>query len=112
MSRVDQINELLKHELALLISQEVFAPDFLITVSYVDCSPDLNNAKVGISVLPDKFSGTALEKLKKHSALFNKALNKKIKIRRIPRLSWKIDTTEKEAAELEDVLAKIREEEA
>jgi len=111
MSRVEQINTILKHELANLISQEIPTPNFLITVMYVDCSPDLNNAKIGISILPDKFSGTALKKLRKHSSQFNKTLTRKLNIRKIPKFNWKIDPTEKEAGELENILAKIRRDE-
>lgn len=108
MSRVEQVNELLKKELANLISQEVLTPDFLITVLYVDCAPNFDSAKIGISVLPEKFTGTALEKLRKQSSQFGKALNKKLNLRKIPKFYWTIDTTKKEADELEDILEKIR----
>ncbi len=108
MSRVDQINELLHQELAKLISKEVEAPNFMITISYVDCSPDFKSAKIGISVLPEKFSGTALEKLRSHSPQFINNLNKKLKLKSIPRLNWLIDTTEKEAREIEEILDKIK----
>ncbi len=108
MSRVDQVNGLLRYELANLISREVATPDFLITVIYVDCAPNLESAKIGISVLPEKFTGTALEKLRKHSMQFSNILNKKLKLRKIPKFNWIIDTTEKEASELEKILGKIK----
>ena len=110
MSRVEQINELIRGELASLISREIFLPDGLITISYVDCSPDLNNAKIGISVLPDKFNGTALKKLRSHSGQFANTLKKKINIKKIPKLNWLIDTTEKNAANIENLLYQIRQE--
>ena len=51
MSRINQVNELLKNELANLIVQEIPMHNVLITISYVDCSTDLKNAKIGISVV-------------------------------------------------------------
>ena len=110
MSRVDQINELIRNELANLISREIFLPDGLITISYVDCSPDLNNAKIGVSVLSEKFNGTALKKLRHQSGQFANTLKKKLKIKKIPKFNWLIDTTEKKAADIEGLLYQIRQE--
>ncbi len=110
MSRIDQINELLHQELAELISKEIEAPNFLITISYVDCSPDLKKAKIGLSVLPENFSGTALKKLRNHSSQFSKSLNKKLKLRNIPYFNWIIDETEKNAREIDNILEQIKQE--
>jgi len=107
MPRIDQINELIRSELANLISREIFLKDGLITVSYVDCSPDLNNAKIGISVLPDNFCGTALKKLRSQSGQFANTLKKKLKIKKIPRFTWLIDTTEVKAAAIDDLFVEI-----
>jgi len=107
MSRINQINELLRSELANIITQEIKLDNGLITVCYVDCSPDLKNAKIGISVLPDNQYGTALKKLKQHSSQFCKILKKKLNLRNIPKFNWIIDDTEKNAAEIEEVLKQI-----
>jgi len=37
-------------------------------------------------------------------------LRKKLKIRQIPKFNWTLDTTESKAAEIEEVLKKIKEE--
>jgi len=110
MPRIEQINELLKKELANLINREISLENGLITVSYVNCSPDLKNAKIGISVLPDNLVGTALNKLKKHSGQFSNILKKKIRLRQIPRFNWIIDATEKEANKIERILEQIKNE--
>ncbi len=111
MSRhIEQVNELLKEKLAHLISKEIPLENGLITVVYVDTSPDLKYAKVAVSVLPENVAGTALEKLKKHGSLFSQAIKKETRLRQIPRFHWVIDTTEKEAAEIEEVFRKIKEE--
>jgi ribosome-binding factor A len=108
--RIEQINELIQHELSNILSREAFFDNYLVTITSVDCSPDLNQAKIGISVLPDKFFGSALKKIRQQSGLFSKLLNQKIKIRKIPKLIWVADTTEKEAAKIEKILDDIKNE--
>lgn len=106
--RIDQLNELFKGELANLIIREMPMKDVLITISYVDCSPDLQHAKIGFSVLPHERNGSALKALRKHSVLFAKILKKKLKLHHIPKFNWVIDTTEKEAAKIEEILEQIK----
>lgn len=107
-NRILQINELLRQELAILVSREVYLPDGLITVTKVKCSPDLKNAFALISVLPENFSGSALSKLKSHNALFTKELRKKLNLRKIPRLKWEIDQQERYALEIDKTFAEIK----
>lgn len=111
MSRIEQINELLKSELAILISQEIPMDNGLITISFVDCSPDLRYAKIGVSVIPDKFTGTALKQLRKHSSSFAGYLKKNTRLRKVPKFNWIFDETEKEAAKIESILEEIKKEE-
>ena len=110
MRRIEQTNELLKNKLANLISREAPLENGLITISFVDCSPDLRNAKVGISVLPFYLSKKVLEKLKKQRSSFTRILKKETRLRQIPKFHWEIDTTEKGASEIEKVLEEIRNE--
>lgn len=108
MPRMEQVNALLQQKLAQLIAQEVPLPGGLITVTAVRCAPDLGNATVSISVLPEKYFGSVLRQLKKKTSIVTKQLQKKLKLRRIPRLQWKIDSTESEAAELEEVFQTLQ----
>lgn len=103
MSRIDKINELLRIELANLINREGLLHEGLITIIYVDTSPDLNRAKIGISVLPDKFAGTALKKLRANTSSFSNSLKKKLKIKTIPKFTWIFDNTEREAEKIEEI---------
>lgn len=106
--RVQQLNELFKQELANLIIREMRMEDVLITLAYVDCSPDLQHAKIGISVLPDNRGGSAVKALKQRSGLFAKILKKKLKLHHIPKFHWIIDETEKKAAELDKIFNEIQ----
>ena len=110
MSRKEQLDELLKNQLSEILSKESLFPDGLITITKVDCSPDLQNAKILISVLPDHKSGSALKALRSNSHI-GKALGQQKILRKMPKLNWQIDSLEKHAFELEEYMQKIKEEE-
>jgi ribosome-binding factor A len=107
MSRIEQVNELLRIELSNLIAKESLLENGLITISYVDCSHDLKTAKIGVSVLPENFSGTALKKLRQSSSAFSNRLRKKIKLKIIPRFTWLIDSTERRVEDINDTFLEI-----
>jgi len=109
--KIEQLNDQLREELANLIVKEINLENGLITVSYVDCSPDLKYAKIAVSVLPEKYAGTALKNLRRHASLFSNILRSRLKIRQIPKFNWTLDTTESKAAEIEEMIKQIKEEE-
>jgi len=109
MAKIDQVNELIRQELAVAVNREIGLPDALITIVFVDCSPDYKYARVGFSVLPDKLAGTALKKLKASSGLLASILIKKTKLRRLPHFNWTFDATEREASKIEELIKEIEE---
>ena len=98
---------MLLEELAQVVNREVFIPDALITITYVECSPDLKQARVGFSVLPDHLAGTALRKLGSSTNTIVGALRGRVKLRKLPRLMWEFDATEREAGKIEKLIAGI-----
>ena len=106
--RTLKINELLRQELAALVSREIYLRDGLITVTKVKCSPDLKNASAQISVLPQNFSGSALQELKNHNTFFAKELSKKLNLKRIPCFKWEIDQQERKLIEIDKVFDEIK----
>jgi ribosome-binding factor A len=111
MSRIDQINELLRQELGSLVSKEIPLENGLITISEVKCAPDLRNAKVLFSVLPENVTGTALRELRRHSSQFSNTLKKRLNLKFIPKFYWAVDTKPRHASEMEDYINKVIEEE-
>lgn len=107
MSKVERVNDLLLEELARAINREVAIENALITVSYVECSPDLKQAKVGFSVLPDKLAGTALRKLTAATSQLANILRSRTKLRKLPHLIWEFDATEREADKIEKLIREI-----
>lgn len=107
MPRLEQSQELLQRQLAEIINQEVQLEGVLLTVGYLDLSPDLKQAKIGVSVLPDKYYGQALEELRRASGVIRAHLAKRLQWRVVPKLAWEIDGREKNAAALEEVFKRI-----
>ena len=109
--RIEQINELIRHELTTLLLSEVeFPRDCLATVTFVTVSSDLRHAKVGISVLPLNRSGSVLATLRRNAGRLQFLLNKKLTVKPLPRLSFVIDDTEAKAAKVEAVINQAIEE--
>lgn len=110
MSKVPRLNEVLREELAAAVSREVGLPNALITITYVECSPDLKQAHVGFSVLPDNLVGTALRHLTSATGELVRILKSRVKLRQIPHLIWEFDATEKEASKIERLIAGVDDE--
>jgi ribosome-binding factor A len=106
----EKLNDELRKDLANLISREMIFKNALVTISYVDCAPDLSYAKVAVSVLPETLSDSAIKKLNSHTHMFSQVLRKNTKFRRIPKLKWIADETEKNAAVIDEIFREIEKE--
>jgi len=111
MPKTGRINDELLHGLAEVVNRAVALPEALVTIAYVDCSPDLKSAKVGFSVLPDKLAGTALRKLQSSTGEIVSLLRGRLRLRRFPHLVWEFDATEREAEKIERLIADINDDE-
>ncbi len=109
--RIKQVNEQLLSELAQLVRENVIFKEGLITVTRVNTSPNLRQARICISVLPENKTGSALTEIRKHNKSFNKLLKQKLNLKFIPRLIWHMDEKIKYMNEIDEVLLKIKEEE-
>jgi len=107
VKRLEQVNELLRKEIAMAIEQLVETPNFLITITRVNCTHDLTKAKVWLSVLPDNKAGTALEIVRRQASLIRNTVKRKITIRNTPQFSFVFDDTEKNATDIENALREI-----
>ena len=103
--RINKINSLIKQQLSLILSRELnLKPGIFLTVSKVDTTKDLRYASIFVSVFPESEANYALKTFEKESGFLRKELGKKLKIKILPRLNFKIDTTEAEADEIEKIL--------
>ena len=105
--RVDQINDMLRSELAELLLEEINDPRMhgLVTVTRVDVSPDLRNARAYISVLgtgDDRRS--TMEALSSARPFLRREIGKRVKLRYIPNIRFVSDTSMEEAQVMTDLM--------
>lgn len=106
--RIEKINELLKQELGKIILEEIeFGPGTFVTVMNVDTSSSLETTTIWISIYPEGKAGSALEILNKRIGEIQKILNRKLALRFVPRIQFRLDKSEKYASEIDELFEKI-----
>jgi ribosome-binding factor A len=105
---IDRLNETLRKEIALAIEEAVDFADGIITVSWVKCDPNFSSAKIAISVLPDNVAGSALEKLRAASGEIAGLVKTRVLFRKMPKLLWLFDSTEKKAGVLDKAFEEMK----
>jgi len=106
--RIKKVNELIRQELSDIIRQEIEMPEgCLVTVKKAETSADLEEVKVGISVLPTEDRDKALNLLKKNIYQLQQVLNDKLVLRVVPKLNFYIDKSEEKAQRINDLLDKV-----
>ena len=80
----------------------------LVTVTEVDTAPDLRHATVYLSSLTDD----ATEALAERRAQLQRALGRQVRMKRTPQLTFAVDPAVVAGGRVEDVLRRIREQEA
>lgn len=103
-----QISETVQEILATALPGEIESPGFLITITDLNCASDFSLARVSVSILPEKFSGTALKNLRKKSKILSEIIKKKLKLVKGPFLVWEIDDGFKKASSIEASLDRIK----
>lgn len=109
--RQERIAEALTEELGLLIASELSDPrleDAMVTVTGVQVSPDLGNARVYIQhALPASQSRTVLGALQRSTTFLRRALVENLHLRVVPELHFVVDETEKRAHRVDQILDQI-----
>ncbi len=106
--RLNKLQEILKEELAKVISQEIDFPKGIIaTVMGVKIYTDLSWAEIFVSVIPEKESEFVINVLKSKAHFLHQALNEKIKLRRIPRIKFLPYTGVSPQEKIEQILDEI-----
>ena len=107
-TRIDQINELVKQETSKIFLEEVeFPPEVMVTVMSAETSDNLETANIWISVFPEKKSNDTLNFLNNRIGAVQRSLNKKLSLRFVPRIAFKIDKSESYASQIDQVFKEI-----
>jgi ribosome-binding factor A len=111
--RTIKINELILQQLGGIINRVVEMPEIFLTILKVTTSADLKYATVYVGVMPDDKADYAVHKLNLLSKRLQGELNKKVVLKSIPRLEFRLDkgVAVAEAAEsIDNLLDKIKQE--
>jgi ribosome-binding factor A len=108
--RTERVNDLIRDELSDLLLREVRDPRLggLISITQVEVSPDLANARVFVSVMADAAEQQeAIRALNAAAAFFHRELKKRIDIRRVPFLTFKLDTSIEQGARILSLINEV-----
>ena len=109
--RIAQVNELIRHELSQLILKEIdFPKDCLVTITKVETTNDLEFARVWLSILPNNLQGKIFKIMQRNTGHLQYLLNKKLIMRKAPKINFIHDTTEEKATRIDEILDKIQHE--
>jgi ribosome-binding factor A len=109
--RIQRVNELIRQEIAQILAREVgFKPGIFLTVAKVDTTKDLRYTRIFVSIFPEKETEYVMKTLGKEMYKIQGTINKKLHLKPLPRIEFKVDTTESEADEIEKILKKIGDE--
>ncbi|MNI35719.1 Ribosome-binding factor A [compost metagenome] len=110
--RVGRVGEQIKKELSQIIQTELKDPRIgFLTVTGVEVTNDLSLAKVFLSVMgTDEKKEAALKALSSGSGYIRSELGKRIRLRIVPELQFKIDTSIDYASKIDTLLHQLNRE--
>lgn len=107
--RILRVNQLLKKELGQLVLKEVdFPKDVLVTITRVETQPNLKESKVFVSVLPDDKGEEVIALLNRKIYFLQQKINQRLKMKFLPRLIFLLETKTSYAADIEEILEKLK----
>ena len=108
--RSQRLSILLREEIADILMKKVKDPRLgFITVTDVELSPDLKIARVFISVLKEEDREVAIEILNAAKGLIRSEVSKRVRVKFIPVIEFKIDKSITHGDRIDRLLSEIRE---
>ena len=90
--RIEKIESLIHQVLGEMIQREFTPPEgALVSLTRIAVSGNLQEAKVYISVIPDRLGNEVVGNLQKNAWRFQEELNKKLKMRPVPKIIFAAD---------------------
>jgi ribosome-binding factor A len=110
-ARTDQIDELLRQEIAEIVTREVADPRIgFATITDVETSPDLRHAQVWVSVIGQpKERDITIEALGRAMPFVRRELGHRLRLKRIPELHVRLDDTAERGTRVLRLLHEIEE---
>ncbi len=110
-NRIKKVDALIQKELSKILFRDIGSPQgVFVTITRVESSSNLSEAKIYVSVIPDKKLDKVLEILNRRIYHIQQILNKRLRMRPIPRIEFKKEEKTKKAAQVEELLEKLKKE--
>jgi len=107
--RSQRVGDLVREEIADIIMYKLKDPRIgFITVTGVDMSPDLKSAKVFVSILKEDERELVLEILNSSKNFFRSLLSKRLKMKVIPNVEFRLDTSIEYGFKIDKLLKEIK----
>ena len=108
-SRVERVGDHIQRELADIISRDIADPAIgRATLSGVDVSPDLRQAKVYVTPAKGSDARSTVGGLNRAAGFLQRRLGKRVRLKNLPRLRFVYDPTLDEAARISALLDEAR----
>lgn len=114
VKRIDRINALLRREIGEAL-YHVFAGDTIdlaaLTITQVDCAPNLRNATVLVSVFGQDDQRTRMiSKLSHKAKELQSIINRDLTLKYTPRLTFKLDLSIEKGDHVLDLISRLNDE--
>jgi ribosome-binding factor A len=104
--RLDRINELLRREISTVLQKDFEFRNCLVTISAVEITQDLREAKVFVSILGTP-PGGVLEQLNQKRGLIQSRIAKRVVLRCTPVLDFRVDSSAERGVEMVNILDEV-----
>ena len=104
--RLDRVNELLRREISAVVQRDFEWNNALVTVSEVDVTQDLKEAKVFVSILGGSATGI-LDQLERKRGFIQSKVSKRVVLRNTPVLMFRQDSSAVRGVDVVNLLDEV-----
>lgn len=104
--RLDRVNELLRREISAVVQRDFEWNNALVTVSEVDVTQDLKEAKVFVSILGGSAPGV-LDQLERKRGFIQNKISKRVVLRNTPILMFRQDKSAVRGVDVVNLLDEV-----
>lgn len=110
--RTEQVQDVIQKELGAILSRDIeFPTGSFPNIVKVKVAADLKNATVWLGVIPSEARSRVLKTVEANIGSIQKTLNKRLTMKFVPRLLFKIDTSIDKVVRVNELVDKIQAEE-
>jgi len=112
MSRMDKINEEIRHQVSLILQRDINDPRIgFVTITRADVSPDLKSAKIYFTTIEkDKSFDDTVRGLERSTGFIRKLIAQRVRMKFAPEIRFIYDEAEKKNNRIEEILDIIHKE--